>query len=287
MVDYKLSLRLNLQIFIRWHLTLTLRHALHYRQEDKMTKQYWPIKEFSKLTKVTIRTLHFYDQQGLLMPHHRNDAGYRFYSAEDLQTLQKITILKYIGFNLKQIRTILETNQLDWVSSLNLQATLIRDNIARLEQGLSLISHSINLYSQHNEIEWQAIAALLEVFNMTNDKLVQQWAQNNFSQSEINFFATTEFQENKLSSDQLWQQFFATAKSLMSLEPSVPKVQALAQQWLDSAGSQYRQNPELGKKMWELMKSGDIPEGLIPGYEQAIVLFMSQAIEYLFSQKNN
>jgi hypothetical protein len=35
--------------------------------------------------------------------------------------------------------------------------------------------------------------------------------------------------------------------------------------------------------MWELMKSGDIPEGLIPGYEQNIVLFMNQAIAYLYS----
>ena len=250
-----------------------------------MTQQYWPIKEFSKLTKVTIRTLHFYDQQGLLMPHHRNGAGYRFYSQEDLQTLQKITILKYIGFNLKQIKVILATNQLDWISSLNLQAKMIRDNIAQLERGLTLIEHSLNLYSQHSEIEWQAIAALLEVFNMTNDKMVQDWAKRNFSETEINFFAAPEFQQHKVAGEEHWLQLFKEAKALMNTAPSAKPVQELAKKWMDSANSHYNSNPDLGKKMWELMKSGDIPEGLIPGYEQEIVLFMEKAIEYLFSQK--
>ena len=47
-----------------------------------MTK-YWTVKEFSKLTKVTVKTLHFYDHQDLLVPHHRREAGYRFHSQED------------------------------------------------------------------------------------------------------------------------------------------------------------------------------------------------------------
>lgn len=247
-----------------------------------MTK-YWPIKEFSKLTNVTVRTLHFYDQQGLLMPHHRNDAGYRFYSQEDLQTLQKITILKYIGFNLKQIKVILATNQLDWISSLNLQAKMIHDNIARQEQGLLLINHCINLYSQQNKIDWQAIAALLEVFNMTNDKMVHEWAKRNFSETEINFFVAPEFQQHKVAGEEHWLLLFKEAKALMNTAPSAKPVQELAKKWMDSANSHYNSNPELGKKMWELMKTGDIPEGLIPGYEQDIVLFMEQAIAYLYS----
>lgn len=60
-----------------------------------MTK-YWTVKEFSKLTKVTVKTLHFYDRQNLLVAHHRSDAGYRFYSEQELLCLQKINILKYL-----------------------------------------------------------------------------------------------------------------------------------------------------------------------------------------------
>ena len=57
------------------------------------------------------------------------------------------------------------------------------------------------------------------------------------------------------------------------------------QQWMDSANGEYQTNQHLRDKMWELMKSGDIPAGLIPGYEQEIVLFMNQAIGILYSKK--
>ena len=247
--------------------------------------KYWTIKEFSKLTGVTIRTLQYYDEQDILNPHHKSDAGYRFYSKEDLQIIQKISILKYIGFNLKQIKTILLSNQLDWLDSLNLQAKIIQGNIARLNQGLILIKHGIDLYTKNDEIEWQSIAKMLEVFKMTHDNIVKEWSERNFSDNEISFFAEMSFQQSKVNSEELWIKLFAEAKSLIDKEPSSPEVQNLAQRWMNSANSQYTGNPELGKKMWELMKSGDIPNGLIPGYEQEIVLFMNQAIGILYSKK--
>lgn len=243
--------------------------------------KYWTIKEFSKLTGVTIRTLQYYDEQDILNPHHKSDAGYRFYSKEDLQIIQKISVLKYIGFNLKQIKTILLSNQLDWLDSLNLQAKIIQGNIAKLNQGLVLIEQSINLYSKNNEIKWQLIAAMLEVFKMTHDSMVKEWSERNFTEAEVNFFANKDFQQSKVENDELWGE----AKSLMDKDPSSLKVQNFAQKWMNSANSKYIGNPELGKKMWELMKSGDIPEGLIPGYEQEIVLFMNKAIGILYSKK--
>lgn len=265
-------------------LTLTLRDNLHYCQEEEMAK-YWTIKDFSKLTGVTIRALQYYDEEGILNPHHKSDAGYRFYSKEDLQTVQKISVLKYIGFNLKQIKTILLSNQLNWLDSLNLQAKVIQDNITKLNQSLNLIQQSINLYSKNNQIEWQLIAGMLEVFKMTNDNIVKEWVARNFSETEVNFFAEMNVQQPKSERNDLWIKLFAEAKALMQQDPAAAAVQKLAQRWMDSAGDQYANNPAIGQKMWELMKSGDIPDGLIPGYEQEIVLFMNQAIGILYSKK--
>lgn len=249
-----------------------------------MTK-YWTIKEFSKITGVTVRTLQYYDDENILNPHHKSESGYRFYSSEDLQIIQRISVLKYVGFNLKQIKSILEDNQLDWLSSLNLQARIIQDNIVKLNQSLVLIKEAVNLYSKNNEIEWQSIAKILEAFKMTHSNIVKEWAERNFSVDEVNFFAEMNFQERKIEKEKLWIELFAEAKSLMSKDPASQEVQSLAKRWIDSAGTQYANKPELGTKMWELMKSGDIPAGLIPGYEQDIVLFMNQAIGIMFSNK--
>lgn len=61
-------------------------------------------KEVTKMTGVSVRTLHHYDQIGLLMPDRDPDNGYRVYSDEDLDRLQQILFFKACGFPLAQIK---------------------------------------------------------------------------------------------------------------------------------------------------------------------------------------
>ena len=66
------------------------------------------IGDFSRLARVTIRTLHHYDEAGLLQPAQVDQhTGYRYYAAAQLQTLQRILLLKDLGFSLDQIRDLL------------------------------------------------------------------------------------------------------------------------------------------------------------------------------------
>src|SRR5580693_5760563 len=67
----------------------------------------WYVKDLSKLTQVSVQTLHHYDRIGLLEPSVRLPNGYRLYSEKDLLKLQQIIALKYFGFELTQIRTLL------------------------------------------------------------------------------------------------------------------------------------------------------------------------------------
>jgi len=247
-----------------------------------MNIKYWTIKEFGKIAGVTVRTLQYYDEQGLLIPHHKTTAGYRYYSNDDLQTIQQISILKYIGFNLTQIKSIRTNDKLDLVSYLNLQMNALRDNQLKIDNGLMLIQQTIDLYHNNNEVEWQAIAKILKVLKMKENNTYKEWIQRNFSNSEVNLFA--EMVASQKGQDDGWFTLFTEAKKLMNLDPSAPPVQTMAKQWMDVANQQYQTSDALKIKMWELMKSGDIPEGTIPGYEQSIVLFMNTAIEIMYSK---
>lgn len=251
-----------------------------------MTEQYWPIKEFSKLTGVSVRTLHFYDNNGILLPHHKNAAGYRFYSEEQLLSLQKINILKYVGFNLQQIKTILSHADFDWQNSFRLQATILEENLAQMQKGITLINDSLIKYSDNGTLNWQVVAKILEVLKMTQNGIYQDWVKRNFSDNEIALFVEINPIHKQQSNDELWKNLFTQARALKELEVSHPEVQKLAQKFMDSANSQYTTHVDLRNKMWELMKNGDVPEGLIPGYSQEVVLFMNQAIAYLYLQKN-
>jgi DNA-binding transcriptional MerR regulator len=73
----------------------------------------YKVKQVSKLVGVSVRTLHHYDEIGLLTPECVTAAGYRIYSDEDLERLQQILFFKELDFNLQEIKNILDTPGFD------------------------------------------------------------------------------------------------------------------------------------------------------------------------------
>ena len=65
------------------------------------------ISEVAKLSGVTVRTLHYYDEIGLLKPSDTTEAGYRVYSNKDLETLQQILFFRELDFPLNEIKEIM------------------------------------------------------------------------------------------------------------------------------------------------------------------------------------
>ncbi|HYP18862.1 MAG TPA: MerR family transcriptional regulator, partial [Chloroflexia bacterium] len=83
------------------------------------------IREFARLTGVTARTLHYYDQIGLLAPSLRTEAEHRLYTQGDALRLQQIVTLKYMGYSLAEIRNLLKNPARNVHQSLRLQKKAI------------------------------------------------------------------------------------------------------------------------------------------------------------------
>lgn len=83
------------------------------------------VNEVSQLTGVSIRTLQYYDQIGLLHPAGRTKAGYRLYDDAALERLQQILLFRELEFPLREIQRILESPSFDWVKALDQQITLL------------------------------------------------------------------------------------------------------------------------------------------------------------------
>lgn len=71
------------------------------------------VKEVADLAGISVRTLHYYDDIGLLVPDEITDSGYRLYSDENLETLQQILFFKELDFPLKEIKTIINSPAFD------------------------------------------------------------------------------------------------------------------------------------------------------------------------------
>lgn len=79
------------------------------------------ISQVAELTGISIRTLQYYDEIGLLKPSELTQSGYRLYNDDALQKLQQILFFKELGFQLKDIREILEKPDFDRIAAFRKQ----------------------------------------------------------------------------------------------------------------------------------------------------------------------
>ncbi|WP_290172524.1 MerR family transcriptional regulator [uncultured Dubosiella sp.] len=91
--------------------------------------EYFTTGQFAKLANVSERTLRYYDKIGLLKPSKIKKNGYRNYSKDDLFRLQKIILLKKLGFPLEEITIMLVENDEGWVDTLRMQVNLVDQKI--------------------------------------------------------------------------------------------------------------------------------------------------------------
>ena len=109
------------------------------------------VKEVAELVGISVRTLHHYDEIGLLTPDETTEAGYRVYSDENLETLQQILFFKELGFPLKKIKEIIESPSFDREEALIMQHKMLLEKKRRLKKMIGTIEKTI----QHSKGEIQ------------------------------------------------------------------------------------------------------------------------------------
>ena len=103
----------------------------------------WTVGTAAELAKVSVRTLHHYDEIELLSPSGRSESGYRLYSATDLERLHQILLFRELGFTLPEIRDIMCDPNFDRVSALTAQRSLLAEKARRTEAMLTAIDAAL------------------------------------------------------------------------------------------------------------------------------------------------
>ncbi|WP_195442006.1 MerR family transcriptional regulator [Roseburia intestinalis] len=97
------------------------------------------VKEISDLTGISVRTLHYYDEIGLLKPTEKSDAGYRLYDDKALETLQQILFFREFDISLKEIKAVLDNPALDRNQILQVQRKMLVTKKERMERLIASI----------------------------------------------------------------------------------------------------------------------------------------------------
>ncbi|MEE1828406.1 MerR family transcriptional regulator [Streptomyces sp. BE20] len=123
----------------------------------------------AKFAKVTVRTLHHYDEIGLLSPRGRTRAGYRRYDEADLDRLQRILFYRELGFPLEEIAAVLDDGSVSPSEHLRRRHRLLTDRIARLQELAAAVEHAMEAEKMGIQLTPE------EKFEVFGDSYREEW----------------------------------------------------------------------------------------------------------------
>ncbi|CAM4446812.1 MerR family transcriptional regulator [Paenibacillus tarimensis] len=118
-----------------------------------MEGAHYSIGKFAELSGIPIRTLHYYEEIGLLCPR-RQDNGYRIYGSADLIALQKIIGLKSLGFSLDRIRQFIHHHEREknLAETLHIQQQALQAARAELDRSLDILGRLLTIVQREGEL---------------------------------------------------------------------------------------------------------------------------------------
>ena len=113
----------------------------------------WTVSQVAGLAHVTVRTLHHYDEIGLLVPARRSAAGYRLYGRPELERLHQILLFRELGFTLDAIGRLLDQPAVDRRSALGAQRELLHEKRRRTEAVIRAIDAALRAMEEGSAMD--------------------------------------------------------------------------------------------------------------------------------------
>lgn len=212
------------------------------------------VKSVAKLAGVSVRTLHHYDQIGLLRPASVSASGYRQYSDADLERLQQILFFRELDFSLQEIKAVLERPDFDRRQALLSHRKLLTQKQKRLQAILQSVDQTLEAMERGNEMDKQA---MFEVFNDPKLAEYQEEARQRWGHSEA-------YQESERRTRKYTKQDWLAIKAemeavslglaeVMGRDPAEPEVQERVGRWFELINQRfYSCTPEIFRGLGEL-----------------------------------
>ena len=238
----------------------------------------YTVRKLSRLTGITVRTLHYYDEIGLLKPTSVGQNGYRYYGEDALFRLQQILFFREMDLGLQAIRDILDESGFDQAAALKahrgaLQARIGRLNalvqtidatLRHLEEGTTMSSQ--DMFAGFTEEQQAAYAK--EAEELYDPELVRE------SNRRWKSYSKEEQQALMKETGQVYTDLAALA----GRDPADPAVQAVMARWHQSIRRFYEPTPEILRGLGELYNQDARFTATFDRVQPGLAVIMQRAI---------
>jgi DNA-binding transcriptional MerR regulator len=192
------------------------------------------IGEFAKLAGVTVRALHHYDRIGLLKPE-RTSSGFRVYDLKDLERLEQIAALKFLGIPLKEIKLLLKHGPLTLADSLNVQREALGEKRRLIDRAMVAIEAAEKAVQSGQTTDASILRKIIEAIDMqTQENSMRKYYTDQawLDKERIAHETPLETRQKNLKA---MRQVFAEIEADIDLDPASEAAQALTKRWLQLA----------------------------------------------------
>jgi MerR family transcriptional regulator, thiopeptide resistance regulator len=203
------------------------------------------VQEFAALAGVTVRALHHYDRLGLLRPR-RSSSGYRLYGTRELERLEQIVALKFIGIPLKQIQAMLNRGSSGLPEALRMQRTVLEEKQKLLGRAIQAIRKAEQSFAAGGRPDAAILRKIIEVIEMQNS----DWSEQYYSadaRAKIKERQAAWTPELQAKAQQEWLDLFSEVEAVLSEDPGSATAQALGARWKKLVGGFTGGDPEVAK----------------------------------------
>jgi len=202
---------------------------------------------FARRAGVTVRTLHHYDRLGLLTPSGRTVAGYRVYTDRDLARLEQIVALKFVGFSLKEIGSVLDRDG-DLLTALRTQRQIMGEKRQQIDRAIDAIAQAEHAFGTDEPSGFLALTKIIEVIEMQDN---MQWTDKYYTAEAKAKLARMREQDPDCArrGQEQWAVLLADVDKAMAekVDPASERAQELARRWSELIHAFTQGDPEIAK----------------------------------------
>jgi DNA-binding transcriptional MerR regulator len=178
--------------------------------------------------------LHHYDRIGLLRPQ-RGSSGFRLYRLEDLERLEQIAALKFLGIPLQEIKLLLKHGPLTLVDSLHVQREALAEKRRLIDRAVVAIEAAEKVVRSGQATDASILRKIIEVIDMQPQEnfMRKYYTEQAWLDKERIVDQTPTETRQKIM--QAWQQLFSEVEAAIDLDPVSPAAQELTKRWLQLA----------------------------------------------------
>jgi MerR family transcriptional regulator, thiopeptide resistance regulator len=208
---------------------------------ERMNRQY-RIHEFAALAGVTAKALRHYERLGLLKPR-RSASGYRLYAESDLERLEQIVALKFLGLPLKQIKGLLERGAPPIAEALRGQRAALEEKRQLLDRAITAIQDAERAMVAGTSPDAAILRRLIDVIERQNHLETMKRYYNEDAWTTLSRLRRQYTDDLRIGISDAWRDLFREAEYMLEEDPGGDKAQDLGVRWM---------------RLWESTTGGDV-----------------------------